>query len=69
MTNREKLNSECMYDLLCRMNKKTMPYRCMLQVLDDKQRVRTRCDEYGGEFGTDTACPACIAAWLNEIAE
>ena len=69
MTNREKLNSECMYDLLCRMNEKSMPgFLCVLQMLDEKNRVRVRCDDFAKSTMKET-CRSCIAAWMNERSE
>lgn len=68
MTNREKLNRECMYDMLCRMNDKSMPgFLCVLQMLDEKNRVRVRCDDFG-DYDKRETCHKCIASWLNERA-
>lgn len=64
MTNREKLNSECMYDLLCRMNDKSMV--CVLKLLNKEKRIR--CDMLI-KNPTKQTCHACIAEWLNEEAK
>lgn len=69
MTNREKLLHTSEYDLLCRMNDKSMPgFLCVLQMLDEKNRVRVRCDNFGGYDKRET-CHKCIASWLNERSE
>ena len=69
MTNREKLNSMALYDLLCRMNEKSMPgFLCVLQMLDEKNRVRVRCDDFAKSTMKET-CRSCIAAWMNERSE
>lgn len=65
--NRDALNQICMYDLLCRMNDKSVrEFLCVLQMLDNKNRVRTRCDSYGVTGTNHAGCRNCIAAWLNE---
>ena len=62
MTNREKLNSECMYDLLCRMNNKLLlrSDSCIMSALCESPS--SRCAEYKGY------CDRCIEKWLNEEA-
>lgn len=69
MTNREKLNSECMYDLLCRMNDGMIRQQnenfvsvCVLDALCKNGIANNiRCEDSGKE-----KCAACIAAWMNE---
>lgn len=64
--NRERIMQQSLYDLLCSMNDKSANhFLCVLQMLDDKCRVRTRCDKYG-EQRTDAGCHKCIADYLNE---
>lgn len=66
MTNREKLANMALYDMLCRMNDRSANgFLCVLQMLDEKCRVRTRCDDFGNTR-TDEGCHKCIARWLNE---
>ena len=72
MTNREKLNSECMYDLLCRMQSTLcsiydLSEECSICVLDalGVQNLYVRCSKYNG-IGNPERCKDCIAAWLNE---
>jgi hypothetical protein len=69
--NREKLMEQSLYDLLCSMNKRSMPHRCVLQLIDDKESARTRCDRYEGEYPACVSpeygcCNQCIADYLNE---
>lgn len=69
--NRDKLMEQSLYDLLCAMNERAMPHRCVLQLIDDKESVRTRCDKYEGEYPACVSpeygcCNQCIADYLNE---
>ena len=67
--NRDAIAQMAIYDLLCRMNDKSMPgFLCVLQMLDEKNRVRVRCDDFAKSTMKET-CRACIAAWLNERSE
>lgn len=69
MTNREKLNRECIYDLLCRMNKRlrenewkdetTETRACIMDCFMDSSESEHRCM---------CNCEKCIAAYLNERA-
>lgn len=69
-SNAERLNGMCMYDLLCRMNEKSVRgFLCVLQMLDENQRVRTRCDDFGVDGTHYDGCRKCIAAWLYEPKE
>lgn len=61
MTNREKLHSMSLFDLLCMMNDKSM--LCVLQLFDKEKRIR--CDMFMKNTSKET-CHACIAAWLDE---
>ena len=60
-TNRDKLLKHDLYDLLCKMNERAMPHRCVIQLIDGG--MRTRCDKYGKPI---ESCKQCIAEWLNE---
>jgi hypothetical protein len=64
MTNREKLNSECMYDLLCRMNDKLESEGggCVMLAFIEYEEARKRCPQHRND------CSKCIAAFLNERA-
>lgn len=63
MTNREKLNSMALYDLLCRMNNKILTGNdsCIMSALCESPV--SRCAEYRGY------CDRCIEKWLNERSE
>ncbi len=63
MKNRDVLHNMCLYDLLCKMNDKSM--LCVLQLLDKEKRIR--CDMFMKNTTKET-CHACIAAWLDEEA-
>lgn len=69
--NREKLMEQSLYDLLCKMNERAMPHRCVLQLIDDKESIRTRCDKYEREkpvcIAPYESCKQCIADWLNSF--
>lgn len=76
--NREKLMEQSLYDLLCKMNERAMPDKCVLQLLDEKKDFRSpRCERYDcGNSGIGcmnncmqnyTCCKTCIAEWLNEF--
>lgn len=68
--NRDVLNQICMYDLLCRMNDKSVcGFLCVLQMIDDRYRIRTRCDDFGVDGTHHEGCHKCIAAYLNERSE
>lgn len=66
MTNREKLNSMALYDLLCIMDENGGGDTCIVELLggetwNDDHRSH-RCYEY-------KCCQDCVAAWLNERSE
>lgn len=66
MTNREKLNRECMYDLLCRINGVIIGsgYICILEAITGQER---KCPDRKTDIsGYSDMCSYCIAAWLNE---
>jgi hypothetical protein len=63
MTNREKLNSECLYDLLCRMQKNGND--CVILQLTGEYQDK-QCEDY--RRGWVVQCRECIAAFLNERA-
>lgn len=61
MTNREKLNSMALYDLLCRMQGNGSD--CVIEQITGTPQDE-RCEKH--ESGWVVDCLACIAAWLNE---
>lgn len=73
MTNREKLNRECIYDLLCRINaemkrKKAQTNNdfrlCIMDILENGECGRcSLCN--GSRRGDDIECGMCIGKWLN----
>lgn len=62
MTNREKLGSMALYDLLCRMNDKLESEGggCVMLAFTEYEEAMKRCPQHRNE------CSKCIAAWLNE---
>lgn len=70
MTNREKLNSIALYDLLCRMNKllrgnegkdeEAETRACIMDCFMDSSKSEQRCR---------CNCEKCIASFLNEVVE
>lgn len=70
MTNREKLNRECMYDMLCRMNKRLRENEgkddfaetraCIMDCFMDSSESEQRCM---------CNCEKCIASFLNGVVE
>ena len=62
MTNREKLNSMALYDLLCRMNDKLESEGggCVMLAFTEYEGAMKRCPQHRND------CSKCIAAWLNE---
>lgn len=58
MTNREKLGSMALYDLLCNMNYNYFQKQacCVLEMIVGEEI----------ECATITPCKDCIARWLNE---
>ena len=73
MTNREKLNRECMYDLLCRMQENTFELMyelgnnpCIIAYITGEVQGG-RCAEF--MEGTEEQCSECIASWMNERSE
>lgn len=64
--NRDILNEQCMYDLLCKMNMRAMPNVCVIQMLN-KTGIRDRCERYTDRAVTHADCEKCIADWLNEF--
>ena len=78
MTNREKLNRECMYDLLCRIEgaidraqTRAIEYpesfisTCIIDAITEDY---AECPRATGEINMEgyvTICQACIARWLN----
>lgn len=76
--NRERIMEQSLYDLLCKMNERAMPDKCVLQLLDEKKDFRNpRCERYDcGNFEIGcmnnctqnyVCCKQCIADWLNEF--
>lgn len=76
--NRERIMEQSLYDLLCKMNERAMPNKCVLQFLDKKKDFRNpRCENYDcGNSGIGcmdnctqnyACCKKCIADWLNEF--
>lgn len=75
--NRDLIMEQSLYDLLCKMNERAMPDKCVLQLIDEKKNFRyPRCDKYDcGESGIGcinectqnyACCKKCIADYLNE---
>ncbi len=78
--NRDKLHDQSLYDLLCMMNERAMPDKCILQLIDEKEDVTNlRCEKYycdPDESGIGcmndcmknyACCKKCIADYLNEF--
>ena len=70
MTNREKLNSMALYDLLCRMQENTFEFMyelgnnpCIIAYITGEMQGG-RCADF--IEGTEENCSKCIASWLNE---
>lgn len=68
MTNREKLNSMAMYDLLVSINdgldreiNNAGCATCVVELLNEpiRKSLHRRCDNY-------ETCNDCIASWMNE---
>lgn len=61
MTNREKLNNTCTYDVLVKMaNKGTCPLQVIAGISRESKILR--CCKYVH----DGCCEKCIQNWLNE---
>lgn len=67
-TNRDKLNSMAIYDLLCSMddNMKKPGCDCIIDALEGNTSYCKVCELKEGE---ELDCRKCIASWLNEMAE
>ena len=69
MTNREKLNSMALYDLLCRMNEnlnETVDCCILDGIAWNGKYDGIRCPMfYDGSVPFKDACKNCIANWLN----
>lgn len=63
MTNREMLNSKCIYDALNEMNENLIHAEeqpCIMRIVPHRKRISTE------ECKAFPTCADCIEAWLNE---